>query len=64
MDHAILWGVLLIPATWLLSLVILLHDELHARKNYSREERYLSIPDNSTPSNQRSIKPNLHASSE
>jgi hypothetical protein len=36
----VVWGILLIPASWLVSLAILLHDEWRARGNWSREKRY------------------------
>jgi hypothetical protein len=36
----IVWGMLLIPASWLVSLAILLHDEWRMRRGWSRENRY------------------------
>jgi 8-oxo-dGTP pyrophosphatase MutT (NUDIX family) len=49
MDHVILWSVLLIPVSWLISLAILLHDEWRARNLDSREKRYLSVCANTSP---------------
>jgi hypothetical protein len=52
MNQFILWGILLIPGSWLVSLAILLCDEWRARNLHSREDRYLLLPDKK-PSNSR-----------
>jgi hypothetical protein len=52
MNQIVIWGILLIPGSWLASFTILLCDEWRARNLHSREKRHLLLPDK-TPSNSR-----------